>query len=122
MSAAIAATAFTARTSRCGWPAKAPAKGRSISSWRYSPGGAGSFPCDQRTIALVQRPERLFGRNARDGLEIIPVALRLLGRFHLQQVHRVDFAAVLPDSSFAEQRIVGSHRFHRSNHGFPVAR
>src|SRR5882672_5103923 len=122
MSPAIAATAFTARTSRCAWPAKARAKGRSISSWRYSPGGAGSFPRDQRTIALVQRTERLLRRNARHDLEIVPVPFRLLGRFHLQQVHRVDFAAVLPDSSFAEKRIVGSRRFHGRDYRFAVAR
>src|SRR6266576_214958 len=121
MSPAIAATAFTARSSRCAWPARAPAKGHSISSSR-SETGARSFRRDQRTIALVQRTERLLGRNARHDLEIVPVALRLLGRFHLQEMHRVDFAAVLPDSSFAEKRIVGSHRFHGGNDRFAVAR
>src|SRR5207344_3309868 len=112
---ATAATAFTERTWRCAWPAGAPAKERSTSSSRSEGAGAGSFPGHQRAVALVQRPERLFRWNVRNDLEVVPVTLRLPGRFHLQEIHRVDLAAVLADPSFAEQRIVGSHRFHRSD-------
>src|SRR5207248_10582972 len=100
-----AATASTARTWRCACPAKAPAREGSTSSSRSEVGDARSFPRDQRAIALVQGAERLLRRNAGEDLEIVPVALRLLGRFHLQEIHRVDLAAVLADSSFAEQRI-----------------
>src|SRR5882672_7043071 len=79
------------------------------------------FPRDQRAVAFAHRAERLLRRDGRDHLVVVPVALRFLGRFHLQQIHRVELASVLADATLAEERVVGRHGLHRRDHRLAVA-
>src|SRR5688500_6067304 len=66
----------------------------------------------QRTIALLQRPERLLGRNGRADLVQIPRSLRLCWLLHLDQVRGMDLAAVRANRALAEERVVGRHLLH----------
>src|SRR5437660_6923081 len=66
----------------------------------------------QRALAILQRAERLIGRDRRAHLVIVPGSLRLRRLFHLDQVRRMDLAAVGADAAFAEQRIIGGHLLH----------
>ena len=76
----------------------------------------------QRAAALRQRTEGLVCRNRRHGLVDVPRPFELVRRFHLEQVHGMDLAAVRPDRAFAEQRIVGRHRLHRRHNCLAVGR
>src|SRR5262249_46207765 len=49
----------------------------------------------QRAVALlVERPPGFLRGNGRELLVIVPRRLALLGRLHLEQIHRVNLAAV----------------------------
>src|SRR5262249_47179330 len=48
----------------------------------------------ERAAAFRQRPEGLIGRNGGADLEVVPRGLRFRRLLHLDQVHRVDLAAV----------------------------
>src|SRR5215208_1384973 len=61
---------------------------------------------DERALALVQGPERLFGRNGGEHLVEVPLALGLFGLLHLVEIHRVNGAAVDADGALAEERVV----------------
>ena len=60
----------------------------------------------------VHRPEGLVGRDRGADLVVVARALRLGRLLHLEQVGRVDLAAVGADRALAEQRVVGRHRLH----------
>src|SRR5262249_10610808 len=76
-------------------------------------GGAGRLKSlYERTIAILQRPERLIGGNRRAGLVQIPFALRFGRLLHLEEIRRMDLAAVGAHRSLAEERIVGRHLLH----------
>src|SRR5579883_1878384 len=59
----------------------------------------------ERAPAFVQRAERVFRLDRRQDLEIVPLALRLGDGLCLEQVHRVQLAAVDADRALAEERI-----------------
>src|SRR5687767_10348707 len=65
--------------------------------------------CGERVFVLlderagrIERAEGLLRRQRRDELVIVPLALRLVRRLHLEQIHRVRDAAVDADLSLAE--------------------
>src|ERR1700756_5352503 len=60
----------------------------------------------QRTLALRQRLGRIFRRDGRDQLVIVPWPLRFFGLLHLEQVGRDDMAAVGTQLSLAEHGVV----------------
>src|SRR5664279_3331523 len=66
----------------------------------------------QRAVAILQRPERLVGRDRRADLVVVPRALRFRRLLDFDQVRRMDLAAVDADRALAEQRIVGRHFLH----------
>src|ERR1700722_2367516 len=66
----------------------------------------------QCTGALVERRKGLVARNRADQLVEIPGTLGFRGLLDLEQVGRMDAAAVGFDRTLAEQRIVGRHRLH----------
>src|SRR4051794_1647201 len=66
----------------------------------------------ERAAAFVQRPECLLGRDSGERLVKVPLALRLGGLLHLEEVHRVDRPAIRTDRTLAEQRIVDRRRLH----------
>src|SRR4029079_3806651 len=70
----------------------------------------GSF--HQRAAAVLERAERLVGRDRREDLVIVPRRLRLRRCLHLDQVARMYLAAVAANRALAEQRVVGRHLFH----------
>src|SRR5262245_30877288 len=53
-----------------------------------------SLAAHERAAAFRQRAERLIGRDGGAHLEVVPWALRFRRLLHLDQVHRVDLAAV----------------------------
>src|SRR5215510_4062439 len=75
---------------------------------------------DQRTPALIQRSERLRGRNRGAQLVVVPRMFRFLGLLYLEEVHVVDLAPVGTDDAGAEQRIVGRHLLHLRDDRFVV--
>src|SRR5499427_2728288 len=56
----------------------------------------------ERAAAFRQRPERLIGRDGGADLEVVPPALRFRRLLHLDQIHRVDLAAVGAHRALAE--------------------
>src|SRR5215510_5853701 len=74
------------------------------------PAGAmsGSAP-HQRATALGERPERLVLRDGGAHFVIVPGTLRFRRLLDLEQIHRVDLAAVRAHGTLAEQRVVGRH-------------
>src|SRR2546422_9198679 len=66
----------------------------------------------ERAVALVHRPERLLGRNRGAHLVVVPRALGLRRLLHLEQVDRMDLAAVGAHHTLAEDRIVGRQLLH----------
>src|ERR1700731_107704 len=77
---------------------------------------------DQRAMAVLERPERLVGRNG--GQQLVEVAriLRFRRRLHLEQIGRVDLAAVGADRALAEQGVVGRQLLHLGHHRGAVRR
>src|ERR1700675_4969278 len=67
---------------------------------------------DHRADALLERDKSLIRRNGGDELVIIPRIFRLRWLFHLEQIGRVNLAAVGADRAGAEQGIVGRHFLH----------
>src|SRR5665647_170395 len=55
----------------------------------------------QPAAAVLQRPERLIGRNSGDQFHEVPGPLRLGGGLDLDQIEIVHHALVLPDLSLA---------------------
>src|SRR5262245_30527508 len=70
---------------------------------------------DQWTPALIQRSERLRGRNRGAQLVVVPRIFRFLRLLYLEEVHVVDLAPVGTDDAGTEQRIVGRHLLHLCN-------
>src|SRR5215813_9185421 len=66
----------------------------------------------QRALAGLERLGRVFRRNRRDQLVIVPRTLRLLRLLHLEQIGRNDAAAVGAQRALAEQGIVGRQLLH----------
>src|SRR5262245_7993483 len=77
---------------------------------------------DQGTAAFVQRPKRLLGRDCPHDFEDIPFAFRFGRRLYLQQIHRMDLAAVGADTAFAKQRVFGRNRLHGGDNRSAVSR
>src|ERR1700693_1239992 len=59
----------------------------------------------QRAIARLERLGRVFRRDYRDLLVVVPGVFRLLGLLHLEQIGRDQAAAVGPQRALAEQGI-----------------
>src|SRR5262245_54455731 len=59
----------------------------------------------QRAAAIRERAERLVGGNGRDELVIIVGVFRFFRLLHLEQIHRVNDAAVLANGDVAEQLV-----------------
>src|SRR5438132_6930792 len=88
-----------------------------LEAWvAWSRGFTAPFPgwllLRQRALALVERPERLLGRDGGAHLVVIPRALGLRGLLHLEEIHRMDLAAVGADGALAEEGVVGRHLLH----------
>src|SRR5580704_15690269 len=79
-----------------------------------------SVAADHWTIAVFQRPERLFRRNGGAQDVIVTRIFGILRLLHLEHVSRVNRAAVGADAALTEQRIVGRHFLHLSDHGLAV--
>src|SRR5262249_14341394 len=77
-------------------------------------------PAYQRAVAVLERTEGLVGRNG--GAQLVEVAriFRLRRLLHLEQVGRVQLAAVGADRARAEQRIIGRQPLHLGDHGGAV--
>src|SRR5437016_1195548 len=71
---------------------------------------------DQRTLTVLQRPERLVGGNRRADLVVVPRRLRFRGLLDLDQIRGVNLAAVDANRALAEQRVVGWHFLHLRDH------
>src|SRR5271170_2301271 len=76
------------------------------------PPNAGGLFFQQGTGALVQRRKRLVARNRSDQLVEVPRRFGFRGTLDLEQIGRMDGAAVGLDAALAEQRIVGRDRLH----------
>src|SRR5262249_28569751 len=61
----------------------------------------------QRAGAFRKRTEGLVGRRGADQLVIVPWPLGFLGLLDLEEIGRVQLAAVDANGALAEQRIVG---------------
>ena len=59
------------------------------------PAIGGLTPEGERTAAVRDRPERLFGGNGRDQLVVVVWIFRFVRLLDLEQIHRVDHAAGL---------------------------
>src|SRR5262245_9036345 len=57
---------------------------------------------NQRTPALIQRSERIRGRNRGAQLIVVPRILRFLGLLYLEEIHVVDLAPIGTDHAGAE--------------------
>ena len=75
---------------------------------------------DHRTAAVLQRTESLIRWNGGAQLVVVAGIFRLFRRLDLEQIGRVDLAAVGADLALAEQRIVGRKLFHLGDHGLAV--
>src|SRR4030095_5472144 len=73
-------------------------------------------------VALVQRPERLLGRNGGADLVVVPRPLGLRRLLHLEEIGGVHLAAVGPDGALAEEGIVGRQLLHLGDNLGPVVR
>src|SRR5207245_4059672 len=67
---------------------------------------------DELAPTLVERTKRLLGGNGRADLVVVPRVLRLGRLLHLDQVRRMDLAAVDTNRPLAEERIVGRQLLH----------
>src|SRR5438094_6801637 len=67
---------------------------------------------DELAPTLIEWTKSLLGRNGRADLVVIPRVLRLGRLLHLDQVRRVDLAAVDTNRPLAEERIVGRQLLH----------
>jgi hypothetical protein len=67
---------------------------------------------DQLAISLTLRTERILAWKGCDDFQQVPGTLGFGGLLHFHQIHRMDFAAVAPDVSLAEQGIIRRQRFH----------
>src|SRR5262245_30381807 len=85
-----------------------------------SRGGINRLAADQRAAALVHRTERLVRRDGGTQLVEVPRALRLVRLLHLEEIHRMDLAAVGADFALAEQLVVGRHGLHLGDHCLAV--
>src|SRR5919112_1301846 len=74
----------------------------------------------ERAASLVERAERLLGRDGGPQLVIVPRTLGLLRLLHLEQIHRVNVPAVAADLALAEQPVLGRHRLHLLHDRRPV--
>src|SRR5579862_8032576 len=75
---------------------------------------------DERTVAVLERPEGFFRRDSGTQDVVVARIFGLFGLLDLEQIGRVDLAAVDADIAFAEQRVVGRHLLHLGDHGFAV--
>src|SRR6266571_2361115 len=66
----------------------------------------------ERALAILQRAEGLIRGDRRADLVIVPGTFRLGGLFRLEQICRMDLAAVGANHALAEQRIIGRHLLH----------
>src|SRR5689334_21960158 len=87
-------------------------------STEIRPPGTSSYPASlhQRATALRDRTECLIGRNGRDQPVVIIRVFRLVRLLHLEQVHRVNDAAVLADGNVAEQLVLAFELLHLRHH------
>src|SRR4051812_32262434 len=61
---------------------------------------------DHRTPAVSHWPECLLGRNRRDQAIVVVRIFRLVRLFDLEQIHRMDHAAIGADRDVAEQPVL----------------
>src|SRR5882672_12404655 len=83
-----------------------------VSARRREAGGSPLLLLYQRTSAFRKRSESLLARRGSDQLVIVPRSLGLGRCLDLEQIGRVNLAAVYANSALAEQRIVGRHFLH----------
>src|ERR1700676_5274433 len=74
----------------------------------------------QGALAFGERRERLVARNRADQLVEVPGGLGFRRLLDLEQIGRMDGAAVGLNLALAEQRIVGRHRLHLFHHLVPL--
>src|SRR5713101_9257013 len=67
---------------------------------------------DELAPSLVEWPERLLGRDGRLDLVVVPRVFRLGWLLHLDEVRRMDLAAVDADGPLAEERVVRRQLLH----------
>src|SRR4051812_40292907 len=84
------------------------------------PGWHLQLPTHQRTAAVLERTEGLRGRNGRKRLVEVTRILGLFGLLHLEEIRRMDLAAIGADCALAEQRIVGRHLLHPGDDSLAV--
>src|SRR3979411_2365161 len=75
-------------------------------------GGQSLSLLQHRTLAFRKRREGLVARNRADQLVEIPRSLGFRGLLDLEQIGRMDGAAVGLDLALAKQRVIGWDRFH----------
>src|SRR5262249_35284835 len=85
-------------------------------------GKRGRSPADQRAVAVLERTEGFVRRNRSAQLVEVAGIFRLTGLLHLEQIGRVQLAAVGADRALAEQRIVGWQLLHLGDHGGSICR
>ena len=71
----------------------------------------------KRAVALINWAEGLISRNGRAELVIVPLALALLRRLHLEEIHRMDLAAICANLTLAEEPVIGRRRLHLGDDG-----
>src|SRR5207249_7257816 len=64
------------------------------------------------TAPLIQRPERLLSGDSCADLVVVPRVLGLGGLLHLDEIRRMNLAAVDTNRPLAEERVVRRHLFH----------
>src|SRR6185295_1343822 len=67
---------------------------------------------DQGAATLRERPEGLLAGNRADDLGEVPLALRLVRRLHLHEVHVADHPAVLADPAVLRHEVVDRRLLH----------
>jgi hypothetical protein len=86
------------------WPRKPKPASAAAKAWRLL--------LHQRAVTLVERTERLVGRDRRTQLVVIVRALGLARRLDLEEVGRMQGATVDARRALAEERILGGPGLH----------
>src|SRR5664280_1649936 len=113
------------------WKQKRTVRSRGSALWRRAKGWALARPfvrcrhrsaACQRTVAVLERTERFIRRDS--GAQFVEVAgiFGFCRRLHLEQISRMQLAAVGADGALAEQRIVGRQFLHLRHHRLAVGR
>src|SRR5580698_395468 len=91
---------------------------------KTSPRGCGERPQgsvgNKWTAAVFERTECFLRWNGAAQFVDVTRIFRFLGSFHLEQISRVNLAAVSADIALAEQRILGRYFLHLADDGLSV--